>query len=142
MSPRAIVPFIVAGILSACAAEPISTVDLASGPASPLAPETPPLKTSGVLTSAHITAGENNTDATQPASGMDMKGMDTDMPGMNMHSDSSQPSSQSAMTQAAAYYTCTMHPQIHQDHPGNCPICGMTLVKKEADANAQKGGTK
>ena len=26
------------------------------------------------------------------------------------------------------YYTCSMHPQIHRDHPGNCPICGMTLV--------------
>ena len=24
-------------------------------------------------------------------------------------------------------YTCPMHPQIRQDHPGNCPICGMTL---------------
>ena len=24
-------------------------------------------------------------------------------------------------------YTCAMHPQIRQDHPGNCPICGMTL---------------
>jgi len=24
-------------------------------------------------------------------------------------------------------YTCPMHPQIRQDHPGNCPICGMSL---------------
>lgn len=28
-------------------------------------------------------------------------------------------------------YTCSMHPQIIMDHPGDCPICGMTLVKKE-----------
>jgi Cu(I)/Ag(I) efflux system membrane fusion protein len=28
-----------------------------------------------------------------------------------------------------AQYTCSMHPQVHQDHPGNCPICGMNLVK-------------
>ncbi|HEX5492338.1 MAG TPA: copper-translocating P-type ATPase [Candidatus Udaeobacter sp.] len=27
-------------------------------------------------------------------------------------------------------YTCPMHPQIQQDHPGNCPICGMTLEPK------------
>lgn len=27
-----------------------------------------------------------------------------------------------------SYYTCPMHPQIHKDHPGQCPICGMTLV--------------
>jgi P-type Cu+ transporter len=24
-------------------------------------------------------------------------------------------------------YTCPMHPQIRQDHPGACPICGMAL---------------
>jgi rubrerythrin len=29
------------------------------------------------------------------------------------------------------YYTCRMHPQIHSDKPGKCPICGMTLIKKE-----------
>jgi membrane fusion protein, copper/silver efflux system len=26
-------------------------------------------------------------------------------------------------------YTCSMHPQIIEDHPGNCPICGMRLIK-------------
>src|SRR5215216_4081494 len=25
-------------------------------------------------------------------------------------------------------YTCSMHPQVVQDHPGDCPICGMKLV--------------
>jgi Cu+-exporting ATPase len=28
---------------------------------------------------------------------------------------------------AGAIYTCPMHPEIQQDHPGNCPICGMAL---------------
>jgi membrane fusion protein, copper/silver efflux system len=32
----------------------------------------------------------------------------------------------------ATIYYCPMHPQIQQDHPGNCPICGMTLVPKTA----------
>jgi len=27
-------------------------------------------------------------------------------------------------------YTCPMHPQIEQDKPGNCPICGMALEPK------------
>lgn len=31
----------------------------------------------------------------------------------------------------ADVYTCPMHPDIHKDKPGNCPICGMELVKKE-----------
>lgn len=26
------------------------------------------------------------------------------------------------------YYTCSMHPQIHEEHPGDCPICGMKLI--------------
>lgn len=26
-----------------------------------------------------------------------------------------------------AVYTCPMHPEIRQDHPGTCPKCGMTL---------------
>ncbi len=28
---------------------------------------------------------------------------------------------------AGTIYTCPMHPQIRQDHPGDCPICGMSL---------------
>ena len=28
---------------------------------------------------------------------------------------------------AGAKYTCPMHPEIVQDAPGSCPICGMTL---------------
>lgn len=30
-------------------------------------------------------------------------------------------------------YTCPMHPEIRQNKPGKCPICGMTLVKVEND---------
>ena len=32
-------------------------------------------------------------------------------------------------------YTCPMHPQIVQDKPGTCPICGMDLVKKSNGGN-------
>ncbi|HEX5035819.1 MAG TPA: efflux RND transporter periplasmic adaptor subunit [bacterium] len=32
------------------------------------------------------------------------------------------------------YYTCPMHHQIHMDHPGNCPICGMKLVAVYKDS--------
>jgi Heavy metal binding domain len=30
----------------------------------------------------------------------------------------------------ATIFTCPMHPEVHETKPGNCPICGMTLVKK------------
>jgi Cu(I)/Ag(I) efflux system membrane fusion protein len=33
------------------------------------------------------------------------------------------------------YYTCPMHPHIHQQHDGDCPICGMSLVRKQLDDN-------
>lgn len=32
----------------------------------------------------------------------------------------------------ASYWTCPMHPQIHADHPGECPICHMKLVEVKA----------
>ena len=71
--------------------------------------------------------------ATQPAHDMNK------MPGMQMRGmqEMNMPQSEPATTQAAADYTCKMHPQVHQDHPGNCPICGMKLVKKDPDV--QKG---
>lgn len=33
--------------------------------------------------------------------------------------------------QGKVYYTCSMHPQVRQDQPGNCPICGMKLTRRE-----------
>lgn len=34
-------------------------------------------------------------------------------------------------------YTCPMHPEIVQDKPGNCPVCGMKLVPVESDTGKQ-----
>ncbi|MCW3837275.1 heavy metal translocating P-type ATPase [Sphingomonas canadensis] len=33
-------------------------------------------------------------------------------------------------------WTCPMHPEIRQDHPGACPICGMALEPEIATADA------
>jgi len=38
--------------------------------------------------------------------------------------------------QGAGLYTCPMHPQIREDKPGSCPICGMTLEPLIASAEA------
>ena len=46
------------------------------------------------------------------------------------HSHRDQPAPATAAVPPAAagtIYTCPMHPEIRQDHPGNCPKCGMTL---------------
>ena len=29
------------------------------------------------------------------------------------------------------YWTCPMHPQVHSEEPGKCPLCGMDLVQVE-----------
>lgn len=36
------------------------------------------------------------------------------------------------------YYTCSMHPSVHQHAPGRCPICGMRLIPVRRD-EAQSG---
>ncbi len=34
-------------------------------------------------------------------------------------------------------YTCSMHPQVVQDQPGKCPICGMELVPMNSSGSAE-----
>jgi Cu(I)/Ag(I) efflux system membrane fusion protein len=36
-------------------------------------------------------------------------------------------------------YVCPMHPEITQDHPGTCPICGMKLVESNSPAPHEHG---
>ena len=43
---------------------------------------------------------------------------------MEMPKDTSKPSE-------ANNYTCPMHPEIHSAKPGNCPKCGMRLIKEK-----------
>lgn len=49
----------------------------------------------------------------------------------------------SAPGEPKAIYTCGMHPQVVQDHPGNCPICGMRLtrIKRSLGQEAAAGPT-
>src|ERR1700722_8857090 len=37
-------------------------------------------------------------------------------------------------------YNCPMHPEVQQDHPGNCPKCGMTLEPKTVTPGADTDG--
>ena len=35
---------------------------------------------------------------------------------------------ETAAPKSEVYYTCSMHPQVMQEGPGKCPICGMELI--------------
>jgi ssDNA-binding Zn-finger/Zn-ribbon topoisomerase 1 len=35
-------------------------------------------------------------------------------------------------------YTCSMHPKVTSDKPGDCPKCGMKLVEKKMDKKMSK----
>ena len=50
---------------------------------------------------------------------------------MKMQEDTMQVKSN--MDQATTW-TCPMHPEIHADKPGNCPKCGMKLIKEKPKA--------
>lgn len=57
------------------------------------------------------------------------------MTGMeNMKMDSKDGNMNMNTADEKVLYTCSMHPQIIRDKPGNCPICGMQLVKKESNS--------
>lgn len=73
------------------------------------------------------------------------------MPGMKMPEQKKTPTKAVAKKPAAkktsvstsqVVYTCPMHPEIKQSKPGNCPICGMTLVKKTVQKSTSKTGAK
>ncbi|MBX6379119.1 MAG: efflux RND transporter periplasmic adaptor subunit [Thermoflavifilum aggregans] len=49
------------------------------------------------------------------------------IPGMGCRHDLSN-KKKGETSQGVVFYTCPMHPQVRSDRPGNCPICGMTLV--------------
>ncbi len=67
-----------------------------------------------------------------------------DMSGMKMDKPKAQPnkkpkvSNQKNSETQKVIYTCVMHPEIKIDKPGNCPKCGMKLVKKTAKVSNQK----
>ena len=95
-----------------------------------------------LLATSHTFLSPAAGDREQAAKQMDMskmkhgssdKGtMRDEMPGM------SEMSKEAAVPAPETYYTCPMHAQIKEGKPGNCPICGMTLVKKSVAPEGAK----
>lgn len=52
----------------------------------------------------------------------------------------SKPLVSATTAQSKAYYTCSMHPQVHEEKPGDCPICGMKLIKVELTNSGNRSG--
>ena len=71
--------------------------------------------------------------AEKPHDMSDMKGHD--LGNMDMSTNANKTA---AETVQPVTYTCPMHPEIHATKPGNCPKCGMRLVKENPKAVAPK----
>ncbi len=56
----------------------------------------------------------------------------------SLHTEHVAPVVEMRATQGFQKYTCPMHPQVVQDAPGKCPLCGMTLIplSKQKDGAA------
>lgn len=48
---------------------------------------------------------------------------------------------ETAQAEESTTWTCSMHPQIRQDEPGQCPICGMDLIPVSEDKAAGQDPT-
>lgn len=46
-------------------------------------------------------------------------------------------SDETATSEQKQLYTCGMHPQVIQEGPGNCPICGMKLTPVKSESTSQ-----
>ncbi len=113
-----------------------------SNPADPHAPEaaTAPLRPTLLATSRSFVSPAAD-DREQKAKQMDMSKMKhgaNDMGAMQHPMSGMRNMAKPEPASASSYYTCVLHPQIHEDKPGQCPLCGMTLVKKPAAPEAAK----
>lgn len=111
---NSIVTFVLAGLLGACTSSEMKLAQ--NDPASPGAPVAPPAPRSGVL-----------------SSGFDPLASQAAGEGEDAHAGHAH--EMAAPDAGAQKYTCPMHPEIVQDHPGVCPKCNMKLVPKKEQAH-------
>lgn len=56
------------------------------------------------------------------------------------HANKAEPAATAQTGAKKTIYTCPMHPEVEQDHPGNCPKCGMALEPKTFSAAEEDDG--
>lgn len=64
---------------------------------------------------------------------------------LSAHEDSAKPGKKgpkSMVTEKKVHYICPMHPEVHSDKPGKCPICGMNLTEVPVKHDAHMKGNK
>lgn len=77
----------------------------------------------------------------QEASADAAENAEDNMSDMDAHEGNDQAASASAGGETVTRWTCPMHPQIIEEEPGSCPICGMDLVEKEYPASEVGAGS-
>ncbi len=95
---------------------------------------------------------QNTSNAASPAhSGMAKNDSDSAMQNVDPHAGHSHQSMEAkegmmspdphagqrmGLTQKTEVWSCSMHPQIQRENPGNCPICGMKLIPVRTDSSS------
>ena len=59
----------------------------------------------------------------------------------NEKNATSKDNSASSHEHESGFWTCTMHPQVHKNEPGKCPICGMPLVHVDKKVHTERTET-
>ncbi len=77
-----------------------------------------------------------------PICGMDLveKEFPAEEAGEDAHAGDEHAQASGGDGETVTRWTCPMHPQIVEEEPGSCPICGMDLVEKEYPASEVDGG--
>jgi hypothetical protein len=105
---------------------PVSDPAAANAPEGAAAPLRP-----GLVASSRYFLSPHAENREQKAKQMDAGGMKAgEMAGIAQHGEEMSKMPPASAAAGAAYFTCPMHPDVHEDRPGECPKCGMTLVKK------------
>jgi len=60
-------------------------------------------------------------------------GNNTDSASLSM--ESHQHAEETTSSDGEGIWTCSMHPQIQQNEPGDCPLCGMDLIPLEENTS-------